>query len=102
MRFFLILRVRLELEGVDSEIATTLRRSVFLTHQGVSSKDFPGLEDEDPSMEVGEWRALHEAGPRLQPPHTSRCDRHTNDECCWEQATSSTIIEELRCGCVGG
>ena len=79
MRFFFILRVHLELEGVDSEIATTLRRGVFLIHQGVSSKDFPGLEDQDSSMEVGEWRALHET-PAI------RCDRHTNDECCWVQA----------------
>ena len=94
MRFFLILRVHLELEGVDSEIATTLRRGVFLIHQGVSSKDFPGLEDQDSSMEVGEWRALHQAGPRLQPPHINRCDRHTNGKCWWVQATSSTIIEE--------
>ena len=40
------------------------------------------------------WRALHKAGPRLQPPHINRCDRHTSDECCWVQATNSTIIEE--------
>ena len=37
-----------------------------------------------------EQRAL----PRHQPPHTNRCDRHTNDECCW-QAPQHYCLEPL-------
>ena len=42
-------------------------------------------------MEVCEWRVLHDAGPRLQPPHTNRCDRHTKRRVLL--GTSCSIIE---------
>ena len=77
--------VHMELQGVDSEIAATLRRSVIHMHQRVSSRDSLAWR-----TKTHRWMSASGARYTRQDQdfsHTTpnRCDRHTNNECCSEK-----------------